>query len=536
MSDAASPAQRATILVVDDTPQNLSLMSNLLEAQYTVKLAPSGERALKIVSTNPPDLILLDIMMPKMDGYEVCRTLKANPETRDIPVMFLTAMDAIEDEEKGLLAGAVDYITKPISPAILFARVRNQLALKDAVDQLREQNRLLSEEKVRGRDLLQKLKQASDKMLEHNRLLKQEQLRQFPIKESLMEDLYAVALECWHNLKFDKAESIFRHLADFNPKFRDLESYLAQADALSGNTMIVGRTPRPAESSGRPVGSAENLTLGRYQINKELGKGAMGTVYLGTDPKIARVVAVKTMALAREAAAVELEEIKANFFHEAESAGRLTHPNIVAIYDVGEEHGLAYIAMEFLKGKDLTPYTKPDTLLALDKVLSIVERVAEALAYAHANDVIHRDIKPANIVYEPDSDIVKVTDFGIASITSSARADTGTVAGTPSYMSPEQVAGMPIDGRSDLYSLGVTLYLLASGNLPFQAESLKELTFKIVNQPHTDVRTHNAELPDCVVTLVDKALSKNPEQRFQNGEEMAKALSVCRRSFMVFSQ
>jgi CheY-like chemotaxis protein/tRNA A-37 threonylcarbamoyl transferase component Bud32 len=562
MSDAAPTAKRATLLVVDDTPQNLSLMSDLLENLYAVKLAPSGARALKIAATHPLDLILLDVMMPEMDGYEVCRALKGNPDTQDIPVIFLSAMDAMEDEEKGLLAGAVDYITKPISPPILLARVRNQLALKEVADKLREQNHLLEQEKVRGHELLQKLKQASDKMLEHNRLLKQEQLRarellhifdngnpaqeklnmvwdklrQFPPNESLMEDLYVVALEFERNHQFDKSETVFRHMAKFNPKFRDLESRLTQATALSNNSLTVDHAPRSPEKTGILADSPGKLTLGRYQIDRELGKGAMGTVYLGTDPKIGRVVAIKTIALAKEFGTDKLNDIKERFFREAESAGHLLHPNIVAIYDVGEERDLAYIAMEFLKGKDLTGYTKPGNLLDLDKVLSIVERVAEALAFAHNNDVVHRDIKPGNIVYEPVSDSVKVADFGIASITNSYKADAGMVLGTPSYMSPEQIAGKVIDGRSDLYSLGVMLYLLASGHLPFQAESLSQLMFKIANEPHADVRTHNAELPDCVAMLINKALSKDPEQRFQNGELMARTMSVCRRSISVFTK
>jgi CheY-like chemotaxis protein len=561
MSDTVPTAKRATLLVVDDTPQNLSLMSDVLEDLYAVKLAPSGARALKIASTQPLDLILLDIMMPEMDGYEVCRALKANPDTQDIPVMFLSAMDSMEDEEKGLLAGAVDYITKPISPPILLARVRNQLALKEVADNLREQNHLLEQEKVRGRELLQKLKQASDKMLEHNRLLKQEQLRfrellqmlgsnnpaqvkldmvsdklrQFPLNEALMEDLYTVALEFERDRQFDKAESVFRHMAEFNPKFRDLESRLTQADARSEQTLIVGHTPTVPESTVMLACGVENITLGRYQIEKELGKGAMGIVYLGTDPKIGRKVAIKTVALAQEFGADDLKDIKERFFREAESAGHLTHPNIVAIYDVGEEHDLAYIAMEFLKGQDLSPYTKPDSLLALDKVLSIVERVAGALAYAHNNGVVHRDIKPANIVYEPDSDSLKVTDFGIASITNSSKSDTGLVLGTPFYMSPEQVAGKVIDGRSDLYSLGVMLYVLASGHFPFQGESLAQLMINIAAEPHVAIRKHIADLPDCVATLVDKALSKDPEQRFQDGEQMARAVSVCRRSIQVFT-
>lgn len=154
MPETAPPTYRPTILVVDDTPQNLSLMSDLLEELYTVKLAPSGARALKIATTNPPDLILLDIMMPEMDGYEVCRTLKADPVCKDIPVMFVTAMTDIENEETGLALGAVDYLTKPISPPIVLARVRNQLALKAAADALREQNHLLEQEQSRARDLL----------------------------------------------------------------------------------------------------------------------------------------------------------------------------------------------------------------------------------------------------------------------------------------------------------------------------------------------------------------------------------------------
>lgn len=154
MTDTVPVPQRSTILVVDDTPQNLSLMSDLLEGQYAVKLAPSGARALKIATTNPPDLILLDIMMPDMDGYEVCRQLKANPACKDIPVIFVTAMHEIVDEEAGLSVGAVDYLTKPISPPIVLARVRNQLALKSAADDLREQNRLIEEERTRAKELL----------------------------------------------------------------------------------------------------------------------------------------------------------------------------------------------------------------------------------------------------------------------------------------------------------------------------------------------------------------------------------------------
>jgi len=274
----------------------------------------------------------------------------------------------------------------------------------------------------------------------------------------------------------------------------------------------------------------EKPMLGRYQVEKELGKGAMGIVYQGKDPKIGRVVAIKTMALSQEFEADELKDVKERFFREAETAGRLTHPNIVTIYDAGEEHDLAYIAMEFLKGKDLTPHIKPENLLPLGKALSIIARVAEALAYAHRNSVVHRDVKPANIMYEPESDSVKVTDFGIARITDSSKTKTGMVLGTPSYMSPEQLAGKKIEGRSDLFSLGVTLYQLASGRLPFEGDSMAQLMFKIATEPHADIRTHNPKLPACVAAIVNKALAKDPQTRYQDGEQMAKALRLCLQS------
>jgi serine/threonine-protein kinase len=253
----------------------------------------------------------------------------------------------------------------------------------------------------------------------------------------------------------------------------------------------------------------------------------MGVVYLGRDPKINRVVAIKTMALSQEFDADELVDVKARFFREAETAGRLNHPNIVTMYDAGEEHDLAYIAMEFLKGRDLVPQTKPGALLPLAQVISIAARVADALDYAHQNSVVHRDIKPANIMYEPIADQVKVTDFGIARITDSSRTKTGMVLGTPSYMSPEQLAGKKIDGRSDLFSLGVTLYQLSCGQLPFTGESMAQLMFKIANESPVDIRTINPEVPDKLVAVINMLLVKDVAQRYQRGSVLAADLRAC---------
>ena len=360
-----------------------------------------------------------------------------------------------------------------------------------------------------------------------------DKFRKAPLNEEVMDNLYNLGLDFERRRQFNKAESVFRYMAGFNAKFRDLEERLSRAKKLS-ETIILGGSAAARTNAGTMIleGSAgsEKPMLGRYQVEKELGKGAMGVVYGGKDPKIGRVVAIKTMALSAEFEADELTEAKERFFREAETAGRLNHPNIVTIFDAGEEHDLCYIAMEFLKGKDLTPYVKQPNLMAPDKVLSIVERVADALGYAHSMGIVHRDIKPANIMYEPESDTVKVTDFGIARITDSSKTKTGMVLGTPSYMSPEQLAGKKIDGRSDLFSLGVTLYQMLSGRLPFEGESMTQLMFAIANNPHPPIREFNAALPEWVVPIIDKALAKDFEKRYQNGAEFAAAIREARKA------
>ncbi len=358
-----------------------------------------------------------------------------------------------------------------------------------------------------------------------------DKFRKVPMDDSLMDVLYNLGLDFERKRQFNKAESVFNYMADYNPKFRDLEARTAQTKAMAETVILGGSSGRSNDSTMKldQAGLAKPM-LGRYEIEKELGKGAMGVVYLGKDPKISRVVAIKTMALSQEFEADELEDVKARFFREAETAGRLNHPNIVTMYDAGEEHDLAYIAMEFLRGKDLVAYTKQPNLLPLPKVLSIVARVADALSYAHSLNVVHRDIKPANIMYDPENDMVKVTDFGIARITDSSKTKTGMVLGTPSYMSPEQLSGVKIEGHSDLFSLGVSLYQLVCGKLPFEGDSMAQLMFRIANEPHADILRHNPDVPPCVVAIINKALSKKIEDRYESGSAMADAIRKCAAS------
>ena len=356
-----------------------------------------------------------------------------------------------------------------------------------------------------------------------------DKFRKVPMDDSLMEVLYNLGLDFERKRQFNKAESVFKYMAEYNPKFRDLAQRLTQAREMSETVILGGGGGGRTNASTMRLDKAgvSKPMLGRYEIEKELGKGAMGVVYYGKDPKIGRVVAIKTMALAQEFEADELQDVKDRFFREAETAGRLNHPNIVSIYDAGEEHDLAYIAMEFLKGKDLVPFTKPDNLLPLPKVMSIIARVADALDYAHKQNVVHRDIKPANIMYDPETDTPKVTDFGIARITDSSKTKTGMVLGTPSYMSPEQLAGRKIEGHSDLFSLGVSLYQLACGKLPFEGDSMAQLMYRIANEPHTDILGIRPDLPPCLVAIINKSLSKQVEDRYANGAEMAEALRQC---------
>lgn len=322
-----------------------------------------------------------------------------------------------------------------------------------------------------------------------------EKFRRCPREAETFELVYNLGLDYERRRQFNKAQSAYEFIAETDQDFRDIEKRIKRCESMEDAVLMGGGQSTLGATIINEDGSVEKPMLGRYQVESELGKGAMGIVYLGKDPKINRQVAIKTMALSREFGDDELVEVKERFFREAESAGRLNHANIVAIYDAGEEHDLAYIAMELLKGYDLDRHIKADSLLPLASVIEIGIRAAEALDYAHTQNVVHRDIKPSNIMYDPDSGTIKITDFGIARITDSSKTRTGTVLGTPNYMSPEQCMGKKVDGRADLFSLGVVLYQLVSGDLPFKGDSMATLMYNIVNQPPIDIKKSQTGYP-----------------------------------------
>ncbi len=351
-----------------------------------------------------------------------------------------------------------------------------------------------------------------------------DRFRRVPVSDALMDNLGHLALDFERKRQFNKAQAVYEHMFKLDPKYQGLAAKLNRAKNLSETVILGGSGGHPGGTLVLGGGSVEKPMLGRYQVEKELGKGAMGVVYLGKDPKIGRVVAIKTMALSQEFEGSDLDDARERFFREAETAGRLQHQNIVTIFDAGEEHDLAYIAMEFLKGKDMADFCRDGHLLPPALVVSICARVAEALAYAHAQNVVHRDIKPANIMYDSATDTVKVTDFGIARITDSSKTKTGLVLGTPSFMSPEQIAGQKVDGRSDQYSLGVMLFQLLTGVLPFRGDSMAELMYKIANEPAPDIRKIKPGLPARLGAIIDRTLRKNPNDRYPSGNEFAAEL------------
>jgi len=269
--------------------------------------------------------------------------------------------------------------------------------------------------------------------------------------------------------------------------------------------------------------------LGRYQIVSQLGRGAMGTVYRALDPAIERTVAIKT--LNPDLPEENMGEVKERFLREAKSAGRLNHPNVVTIYDVGETGGVAYIAMEYLEGRSLRQVLDAGAPLTLHAISDIAAQIAEALDYAHRSGIVHRDIKPANIMLSSEG-VAKLTDFGIASMLSSSMTQTGTMLGSPKYMSPEQVLGQPVDGRADIFSLGVVLYEMLARTTPFELPDITTFTLmqRIVTAPAPRVSELGMDIPVAFDVILARALAKRPEDRFQHAIEFANDLRNYSRS------
>lgn len=368
-------------------------------------------------------------------------------------------------------------------------------------------------------------------------------LRPCRTSERVLEALYNSADKQYREGSYKAALDTFIELRQRRRRYRDVPQKLLtlqalldqeQREALAKSSASAMSLPQPlAQTQSLAVSEPKHRELGRYQVQEILGKGASGTVYLGFDPRIARPVAIKTLDYA-QFDTTDLADVKARFFREAEAAGRLCHPSIVQVFDVGETEHLAYIAMDYARGRPLSDYVLPVRLLPPVEVYRIVLNVAEALAYAHAQHLVHRDVKPANLLYCEQPFQVKVTDFGIARMVDHAHTRTGEILGSPLYMAPEQLQGQKVSPSSDIFSLGVTFYQLLCGRLPFNGENLAALSYDVVHSKHRSVRSHRNDLPSSATRITNMALQKRPSDRYLSAADMAEALrKAAKRDFGV---
>jgi serine/threonine protein kinase len=283
---------------------------------------------------------------------------------------------------------------------------------------------------------------------------------------------------------------------------------------------------RPAH----PVSLSPGQAFAHYRIERELGRGAMATVYRARDERNDRLLALKLLTIGDDWPEERLAEARLRLLREAEAAARIQHPDIVDIYEAGEHEGIVFLAMEFIEGVSLGTHTYQGRLLPPRMVTEMCARVADALQFAHQQGIVHRDIKPANIIFDQHSRRIRVMDFGVARLVDSHATRTGVVLGSPSYMAPEQLDGGQISGQADLFSLGVSLFQLLTGQLPFRSDSIPGLMHAIATQPHAPLRTIRPDLPTALGGALDRALRKVPAERFESAAQMARALHDCARS------
>lgn len=351
--------------------------------------------------------------------------------------------------------------------------------------------------------------------------------------EQLLETIKEVATEAEAHKNITIANQLYHWILNHDKKNTYCKQRLAEIEKPNEPEDLEQTIVIDGNENTQPATSNNLLAIknfGRYQVEGILGKGAMGVVFQGVDPKINRHVAIKTLQLHEDLDDESFNEKKQRFFREAETAGNLSHANIVTIYDVGEQkhensnQSLGYIAMDLLTGAPLSEFVKKDKLLPPSLVYQLMIQMTDALDYAHRQKVIHRDIKPANIIFDDDLQRGTLTDFGIAYMSDHSKTKTGTIMGSPYYMSPEQVMGKTVDGRSDIFSLGVTFYQLLSGQLPFNGESIATVAFHITKTKHESVRNLNKKLLTSSTRITNKAMQKDPTKRYQSMQEFKQAL------------
>ncbi|HXY29675.1 MAG TPA: response regulator [Gemmatimonadaceae bacterium] len=489
----APPDHPARILVVDDIEDNRQLLRRRLEKQgHQVVCAEDGRRALDIVHDQAIDLVLLDIMMPELDGFAVLQRLKSSAATRDIPVIVISALDDVESAVRCIEQGAEDFLSKPFDPVLLKARVGASLGKKRSRD--REVAYLRAAETVAGAAAAVESGTYRPGML-----------AEVSRRDDAVGKLAAV---------FDAmASSVRQREQQLHERVRALKLDIAKAR----ESAAPGRAAAEAPHTGERI-------AGRYEVLDTLGRGGMGAVYRVLDTELGEQIALKTLLKERVAGADVIERFKT----EIRLARRITHRNVVRTHDLGEWAGGYFLTMELVRGITLRELLDTRGRLGVSSALAIGSQLVAALGAAHAEGVIHRDVKPHNLLLDAEGTL-KVMDFGVARLSERGDAkltEVGLVVGTPAYMPPEQLLGEEVEARADLYSTGVVLFEALAGCLPFAAVSPMALIARLLQDEPPRVSTLNPEVSEPLDDLVAELLAKRPEGRPASAAEVGERLAA----------
>ena len=489
----AQPSQ-ARILIADDGAENREVLRRRLEREgHAVEAAENGRRALELVAERSYDLVLLDVLMPELDGYAVLDALKGSPATRDIPVIMISALDELEGIVRCIERGAEDYLHKPFDPVLLRARINASLEKKRMRDQeveyLREVNRVIE----------------AAAAVEGGRY-RPGALAEVTRRDDELGHLARV---------FDSmAQQIKAREERLRERVRDLRQEIewARRDSREMEASLDGGNLRSGETFAQ-----------RYEIVAVMGRGGMGTVYRARDLELEEEVAIKTL----RPEFVSDKTLLARFKDEIRLARRLSDASIVRTHDFGEWSGVCFLTMECVQGITIRELIDTRGRLGVSATLAIATQLAHSLAVAHEHGVIHRDIKPQNLLVD-EAGVLKVMDFGVARLAerSTANTEAGLVLGTPAYMPPEQLMGEQVDARSDLYAAGVVLYECLTGQLPFQAGSVISLVEKLLKEDARPPQEVNPEIPPALSALVLRLLAKAPEDRVQTAVDLGTQLAA----------
>lgn len=482
----------AQILVVDDDEDNREVLRRRLERSgYRVGCAENGVQALTVLAEEAYDLVLLDVMMPELDGYQVLERMKGAPKTRDIPVIMISALDDVASVVRCIERGAEDYLPKPFDPILLRARISASLEKKRLRDQ-----------EVEYLERVAQITQAAKGMEAGS------------YRPGTLADLGARDDELGRLARvFDgMAQQVRAREDQLRDRIRDLRSEIEAA------RMQPSGTETTVDGGNLPVGEA---FAERYDIVSLIGRGGMGSVYRARDRELVEDVAVKTLLPQLVADDTVIERFK----QEIRLARRISHRNVVRTHDFGQWGGVCYLTMEYVEGITVRALIDSRGQLGIPSTLAIGMQLAEALNVAHEQGVIHRDIKPQNLLLDPDG-VLKVMDFGVARLAKrqSAITEVGLVVGTPAYMSPEQLLAETVDARSDLYATGVVLYECLTGCPPFEAATPVSLIAKLLQdepRPPTEV---NRDIPPAFSSLLMRLLAKKPEERIQSAADLMQRL------------